>query len=89
MIYSPRGKPMTVALDRLSGDRLMSWWYNPRSGRAEQAGQCDRRGERIFTPPTSGDDQDWVLVLDDAAKKRVPPGSHGKAGDGSLFCPWK
>jgi hypothetical protein len=76
MIYSPRGKPVTVALDRLSGDRLTVWWYNPRNGRAQPRADCESRGERAFTPPTSGDDQDWVLVLDDVAKGYVAPGTH-------------
>jgi NAD(P)-dependent dehydrogenase (short-subunit alcohol dehydrogenase family) len=81
MIYSPRGRPVTVALDKLSGDRLKVWWYNPRGGAAEPAGECDRLGVREFTPPTSGDGQDWVLVLDDAAKKYVAPGSHADQDD--------
>ncbi len=77
MIYSPRGKSVTIDLSRLSGNNLRVCWYNPRNGRAEPAGECKRRGERIFTPPTSGDDQDWVLVLDDAAKGYVSPGKRG------------
>lgn len=74
MIYSPRGKPLTVDLDKLSGDRLTVWWYDPRSGIASPSGECVRRGQRTFTPPSSGDDQDWVLVLDDAASGYAPPG---------------
>jgi hypothetical protein len=27
-----------------------------------------------FTPPTNGADEDWVLVLDDAAKNYDAPG---------------
>jgi len=76
MIYSPRGKPLTVALDRLSGDRLTIWWYNPRNGSAETDGDCDQHGERVFRPPTRGDGQDWVLVLDDAEKRYVSTGKN-------------
>jgi len=32
-------------------------------------------GERKFTPPTPGQELDWVLVLDDAAKGFPPPGA--------------
>jgi hypothetical protein len=74
MVYSPRGKPVTVALDELSGDRLKVWWYDPRTGAAQSAGECEGSGEREFAPPTSGDGQDWVLVLDDAARAYVTPG---------------
>lgn len=74
MMYSPCGQPLTVALDRLSGDHLAIWWYNPRTGAVEPEGRCERRGERIFAPPTSGHGQDWVLVLDDADLEYMPPG---------------
>jgi len=77
MVYSPRGKPVTVALDKLSGDRLKVWWYDPRTGAAESAGDCERHGDREFTPPATGDDQDWVLVLDDVAKGYPAPGKDG------------
>jgi len=75
MVYSPRGKPVTLALDRLSGDRLSVWWYDPRTGAATPARECERHGEREFAPPTSGDGQDWVLVLDDAARDYPAPGA--------------
>jgi len=74
MIYIPTGKPVTVALDRLKAGRIVAWWYDPRTGRARRAGRYDRNGEREFTPPTSGDGQDWVLILDDAARGYRPPG---------------
>lgn len=75
IIYSPRGKPVTVNLNRLTGDRLAVWWYNPRSGVTQPDGQCDRLGERTFQPPSSGEDQDWILLLDDAARGYLPPRS--------------
>jgi hypothetical protein len=75
MIYSPRGKPVTIDVNRLSGDRLTIWWYNPRSGMAEPAGVCGRLGERTFNPPSTGENQDWILVLDDDARGFLPPGT--------------
>jgi len=75
MLYVPRGQPLTVTLDHLCGDRLVAWWFDPRTGNALRALECQRRGEREFAPPTSGDDQDWVLVLDDAARGYPAPGS--------------
>jgi len=75
MVYIPRARPVTVALGKLAGDRVRAWWYDPRTGAAELAGQYERRGEREFTPPASGDGRDWVLVLDDAGKDFPPPGT--------------
>jgi len=74
MIYIPTGKPVIVALGRLQVDRVVAWWYDPRTGRARRVGLYDADGKREFTPPTSGDGQDWVLVLDDAARDFAPPG---------------
>jgi hypothetical protein len=72
----------------VSGTSYKAWWYDPRNGTATLIGEFPRtesgdresdvhRGDisREFTPPTSGPGQDWVLVLDDAAKNFPPPGT--------------
>ena len=38
-------------------------------------GEFPNTGERAFLPPDPGEQLDWVLVLDDAAKGYPPPGS--------------
>ena len=73
-IYSAAGVPFTVATGKLSGAQLAAWWYDPRTGTAQSAGIIARTDTREFTPPSSGIGHDWVLVLDDAAKKYPPPG---------------
>ena len=73
--------------DILSGKSYKAWWYDPRNGAATLIGEFPRteagdresdvhRGDisREFTPPSSGSGNDWVLVLDDAAKHFPPPG---------------
>ena len=83
MVYSTMGKPFTIDLKVLSGARVNAWWYSPRDGRCynEQFQQTIRPFEianthqpHNFTPPTSGLNQDWVLVLDDAERKFPAPG---------------
>jgi len=83
MVYSTMGEPFTLDLSALSGERLHGWWYSPRDGRcySEQRQQTHRpfeiirvQGQREFTPPTSGLNQDWVLVLDDADCRFPAPG---------------
>jgi hypothetical protein len=76
-IYLPSGKPVTVDLDKLAGERVRVWWYDPRTGTAEVAGELDRHGRREFTPSGGEDGQDWVLVLDDAERNFPPPGTRG------------
>jgi hypothetical protein len=81
-IYTQQGKPVTVALESLTGTTLKAWWYDTRTGKAqaiETFGRALAQGEqgprirtREFTPPAGG--EDWVLVLDDAAKNYPEPG---------------
>jgi hypothetical protein len=84
LIYSTLGSSFTVDPNKLSGPHLHAWWYSPRDGRcyndrlSETNGPfetLDTREPRRFTPPSSGLNQDWVLVLDDAARQFPPPGT--------------
>jgi len=74
MIYTPAGRPFKVRLEVITGSKVKAWWFNPRTGRAQAAGEFDNRGEREFVPPDKGEMLDWVLVLDDAAKHFPAPG---------------
>jgi len=79
-VYLPLGGRVTVDLERLSGSRLKTWWYDPRRGKATPAGLADRRGAREFTAPTQGRGNDWVLVLDDESSGFPAPGEAMDAG---------
>jgi hypothetical protein len=74
MVYVPTGRPFKVKMDKISGAKVKAWWFNPRDGKATPAGEFPNAGEREFTPPMKGENLDWVLVLDDAAKNFPPPG---------------
>ena len=74
MVYVPVGRPFKVRMDRVTGEKKRAWWFNPRDGRAIEIGAFTNTGEREFMPPEPGELLDWVLVLDDAAKKYPPPG---------------
>jgi hypothetical protein len=84
LFYIPTGQVFNINLKKISGD-LSCWWYNPIEGTV-----CDQSGKEMktkkpfktiskeqktannqFVSPTN---QDWILVLDDASKKLVPPG---------------
>ena len=47
---------------------------DPRTGKATAGDPLPRAGKKEFAPPTQGPGNDWVLVLDDAAKRYPPPG---------------
>jgi len=74
-VYTYTGRAFNVSLGKTTGDKVKAWWYNPRNGKAELLGHFDNKGVRRFDPPgekTEGND--WVLVLDDVAKKFSVPG---------------
>lgn len=74
MVYAPAGRTFKVRMDKITGAVVKAWWFNPRTGTAEAIGEFPNRGERAFSPPQPGEEVDWVLVLDDAAKSYPPPG---------------
>jgi hypothetical protein len=78
MIYAPVGRAFKVQMDKIAGPRVNAWWFNPRTGEATAIGEFRNTGERSFIPPDRGELLDWVLVLDDAAKK-FPPTGQGPA----------
>lgn len=76
LVYSPKGEPVTVDLAKLSAPKLAGWWYDPRTGRAQRiGGSFANKGSRTFSPPSRGSEDDWVLVLDAAARNYPVPGT--------------
>jgi len=73
-VYSASGRAIEVRLDSLSGKTIRAWWYDPRTGAPKAIGRFPKTATRKFEPPSSGENNDWVLVLDDAAKKFPAPG---------------
>lgn len=73
-IYVPTGKPVAVALGKISGSEIRAGWFDPRRGTYRPEGVFPNSGTRTFTPPAAGPDQDWVLLLDDADRNFPAPG---------------
>ncbi len=71
-IYSPGPNKFTLNLEKLSGETLQCWWYDPRTGNSLDAGVLPRARSHEFTTPNVG--PDWVLVIDDASKNYRRPG---------------
>ena len=71
--YMPTRRTIKVDMSKVSGAQAVAWWFDPRSGRATAAGTIPTNGMREFTPQEDGD---WVLVLDDASLRRLPPGNN-------------
>lgn len=73
MAYMPSARTVTVDLTKVAGTSAKVWWFNPRAGDAQPAGEFPTKGKQHFTPSGDGD---WVLVLDDAARNLSAPGQH-------------
>lgn len=76
MVYLPQGQTVSLDLSKISGLHVKGWWFDPRTGSATQIGDLlPRNAHTVFVPPSQGTEHDWILVLDDAAKKYPPPGT--------------
>jgi len=68
IVYLPSGKPVSIKMDKVSGKTVKVQWYDPRQGTWLEIGEYPNAGNREFVAPSQGALNDWVLVLDDAAK---------------------
>jgi hypothetical protein len=76
MIYLPTGKPVTVHLNKIGGQKIKAWWYNPKDGAATEIGAFVGTADKEFVPTgETGRGHDVILVLDEASKNWDAPGA--------------
>lgn len=63
LVYLPSGQTITVNMHKVRGSQAKTLWFNPRDGSMDPIGTVDTRGTHRFDPPTSGEGQDWVLMI--------------------------
>lgn len=51
-VYDAQGRPFTVNMWKISGERVKCWWFNPRSGDSESAGDFENKGTHDFIAPS-------------------------------------
>ena len=51
-------------MNKLNSARVNAQWYDPRNGMWRPIGPRSNQGTQEFAPPTRGEQDDWVLVLD-------------------------
>lgn len=71
-VYLATGRPVTVRTERLTGEALKAFWFDPRTGSSRVIGEFRSGAPRAFTPPS---EQDWVLVIEDASRGFPLPGT--------------
>ena len=59
--YLPSKRALTIDLTKLSGERVVASWFNPRTGETTRIGDLTDKKHHAFDPPGDGD---WVLVLE-------------------------
>jgi len=69
--YMPTSRTVTADLSRLTGETKRAWWFDPRTGQAQSAGELPGKGLVKLSPPADGD---WALVIDDASANLPAPG---------------
>ena len=64
MVYLPIGKQIVVNSSKLISQKIKISWFNPRTGKYEVGNTIDNQKQLAITSPTTGVEQDWVLVID-------------------------
>lgn len=77
MIYIPVGKSITLDLSLFS-KQIVVWWFNPKNASVQKVGNMENKKKMEFISPTIGPGQDWVLIIDDAAKSYAAPATQLK-----------
>jgi len=65
MIYLPVGKKIAVNTSFINGDQIKTSWYNPRNGKTEKKTISKKEDIMNFTSPTTGLENDWVLIIEE------------------------
>ena len=74
--YTYTGRNLTVNLNNLSWEKSRAWWFKPKNGESALISAFENKGNKLFDPPGKVEEgNDWVLVLDDADKNYLKPGS--------------
>ncbi len=82
-IYFTSGGTDHVDLTRLQGSTVHAWWFNPRDGKCYHTDGSlltrpfalfNDKSKVLFTTPTIGEENDWILVLDNAEMSFAVPG---------------
>jgi hypothetical protein len=69
MLYLPVGKKISVDLSFLHTNDIVVSWFDPREGKFTPTVSYKKKAVMSFISPTTGFENDWVLVIDGKGKK--------------------
>jgi hypothetical protein len=64
LVYTPTGKTLSINTKSLKGKRLTATWFDPRTGNYTSILTARKKSIMTFTPVSSGETLDWVLILE-------------------------
>lgn len=73
MVYLPVGKTITINTASLKSNTINAYWFNPAKGTTTGLKKLGRKDAMTFTSPSTGFENDWVLVLDAAGPNHKLP----------------
>ena len=72
--YLPMGGAIELNANTMNYNQAQGWWFDPKNGDTISIGTFSKNGNMLFNAPTNGRGNDWILVLDDAARNFGRPG---------------
>jgi hypothetical protein len=69
LVYNYSGKPMTIDLTKISGDKKKAWWFNPSDGKTTYIGEFDNKVTEFTCDGPYMRNSDRVLIITDSSKK--------------------
>ncbi len=63
LFYSPEGRSFLVNFQVSGMEKQKAFWFDPRKGTYEKQENPGKSGPFFFVPPTSGEGQDWLLLV--------------------------
>lgn len=63
MVYLPVGKTFSLDLSFIKSDNVSVTWFDPKNGTTHEMGFVRKKTKTEFTPPTTGFNNDWVLIV--------------------------
>ena len=71
MIYIPTSRSFEARTGILPARQLQVTLFDPRSGESKDQGRIDNMPDHVhrFTLPNNGENQDWVIILDERTSK--------------------
>ena len=74
--YTPFGSEFTIEIDKIQGDTVRLWWFNPRIGTSIPMGELKKEKYYQADPPSDEKrGNDWVLIIENAALGLPAPGN--------------